>query len=203
MSSQKLHFVRCDDPILETSSRPLRPEEIKESKIQRLCDEMLAFARGEQKELQKSVLVGLAAPQIGKNLRIILVDIQADGKGSVSELRVYINPEIVASSEEREEWYEGCYSTGKVKGIVSRPKKITVKAFTREGIEVQETFSGYVARIFQHEIDHLNGIRFPDRLSDIKALHLVQPDEMHAYRNQEHWRNWHATIPRESWKHYI
>jgi peptide deformylase len=202
-SNKKLQFVEFNNPILDSQCRPLGIDEIKEPEIQQLIDEMFAFARGEQKDQQRNVLVGLAAPQIGRNLCIILVDIKADGKGGVSDLRLYINPELVASSEEREDWYEACYSTGNVKGIVSRPKQITIKALDRMRNEIEEIHFGYVARIFQHEIDHLNGIRFPDRSYDTKVLHLVKPEEMHDYRNKGEWKNWPVILPKSNWKQYM
>jgi peptide deformylase len=199
----KLEFVNRHHPILSSQAIPVKAAEIQDPKMQYLLDSMLAFARGEQTDRQRHVLVGLAAPQIGIGYRIILVDIKADGRGGVSDLRPYINPEIVTYSSEREEWYEGCYSTGDVKGVVSRPSEVTVRALDRSGKGIQETHRGYVARIFQHEIDHLNGIRFPERSSDVKVLHLVKSEEMPEYRNREGWRHWQATIPLESWKHYI
>ena len=198
-----LQFVDFQDPILDLPCRELSIEEIKDFRLQSLLDAMLRFARGEQSDSQKHVLVGLAAPQIGKNIRIILVDTQANGKGIVGELRVYINPEIIKVSNETNSWYEGCFSTGNVKGIVSRPSRVEIKALDRNGHEVREIHSGYVARIFQHEIDHLNGVRFPDRIPDQELLHIVKTEEMHAYRNQEKWREWNTTILQKDWKKHM
>jgi peptide deformylase len=202
-SSENLHFVDCMDPILETKSRALTQEEIQDSRTQQFFDHMLLLARGEQGNARKSILVGLAAPQIGHAIRVILVDVQANGKGLVAELRLYINPEIVAYSEETEEWYEGCYSTGNIKGIVRRPAQVTIKALNRTGEEIFETHSGYVARIFQHEIDHLNGIRFPQRVPEEGHLHIVKEHEMYDYRNSQAWREWQNTIPQSDWKAHM
>ena len=157
----ELQFAAPGDPILEKVSTPLSIEELKAPAMQRFFDAMFTLARGEQIDQYKSVLVGLAAPQVGQPVRVILVDILADGKGSVSDLRLYINPEILELSEDTEEWYEGCYSTGDIRGIVARPNYVKIKALDRDGNEIIEYHSGYIARIFQHEIDHLNGIRFP------------------------------------------
>jgi len=201
--TKKLQFVDCRDPILNVLCRSLTEEEIKHPVMQQLFDEMFAFARGEQSDQQKHVLVGLAAPQIGKSIRVILVDTKADGKGGVSELQLYINPEILEFSEETEEWYEGCFSTGNVKRIVKRPCQIKIKAMDRDGHEICETHSGYVARIFQHEIDHLDGIRFPERISSQDQLHIVKADEMYAYRNQQGWKDWKKTISQKDWKKYM
>ncbi len=200
---ETLQVVDCHDPILDLSCRMLSTEEIKDPNMQRLFDAMLSFARGEQSDQQKHVLVGLAAPQIGKGIRVILVDTKADGKGGVSELCLYINPEILEFSQETEEWYEGCFSTGDVKGIVRRPSRVKIRALNREGDEIYETHSGYVARIFQHEIDHLNGIRFPDRVASQEQLHIVKAEEMYIYRNQQGWRDWKNTIPQADWKNHM
>jgi peptide deformylase len=196
-------FVDCQDPVLDSPSSPLSIEAIRDPAMQQFFDTMICFAKGEQSDQQKFVLVGLAAPQIGNPIRVILVDRKADGKGAVSDLALYINPEILEFSQETEEWYEGCFSTGHVKGIVSRPRQVKIKALDREGREIYETHQGYVARIFQHEIDHLNGIRFPDRVSPQGHLHLVRTEEMYAYRNQQGWRNWHVTIPQSEWKDHM
>lgn len=202
-SMEPLDFVDPHDSILDGVSKSLSIEEILSPTTQTLFDQMIQLARGEQGDWNKSVLVGLAAPQIGKPLRIILVDVKANGKGSVAELRLYVNPEVIKTSEATEEWYEGCYSTGKVKGIVARPSTVTIRALTREGKEVVETHSGYVARIFQHEIDHLNGIRFPQRMLDKTHVHLVEEHEMPQYRNELGWKNWLKSEPIECWKEHM
>ncbi len=200
---ENFQFVGCHDPILDSSSCALELSEILDPKMQHFLDAMLEFARGEQSDSQKGVLVGLAAPQIGKPLRIILVDVKADGKGGVAELRVYINPEIVEVSEEIEPWYEACFSTGIVRGIVHRHSRVTIKALDRQGNEINESHHGYVARIFQHEIDHLNGVRFPDRIDPDGSLHIVNNDQLYQYRNLEGWRDWKVTIPQKNWKKYL
>ena len=102
-----------------------------------------------------------------------------------------------------QEWYEGCYSTGNVKGIVRRPRTIKIRALNREAKEITETHSGYVARIFQHEIDHLNGVRFPERICDRDYVHIVQPNEMVKYRDNEGWRTWGNTVKLNIWKEHM
>lgn len=173
---------------------------INSPEIQKLAQKMLAKAYPEQGDKSKPVLVGLAAPQVKISKRIILVDVGADGHGGVSDLRVYIDPKITWESEEKEEWYEGCYSTDRVCGVVSRPKTIKIKAYTKSGKPVEEKHTGYVARIFQHEIDHLNGIEFVTHIRDDDKLHWVEDNEFPIYRNNEGWRNWPKKCPREKWE---
>lgn len=196
----KEKFVRPDDCILIQVAEKIKPEEIKSPKIEALIERMLNVAYGEQVDRNKPLLVGLAAPQIGISKRIILVDVAARGKGNVGNLRVYINPEIVWESDDEVEWYEGCYSTDRVCGIVSRPNSIKLRALTRDGQPIEEDHEGYTARIFQHEIDHLNGTEFVSHITDDNKLHWVEEDEFPEYRNNEGWRNWPKKCPREKWE---
>ena len=106
-------------------------------------------------------------------------------------------------SSETTRWYEGCFSTGLVKGVVERANQVTIKALDRHGNELQETHQGYVARIFQHEIDHLSGIRFPQRVSSDEKLHIVKAEEMPLYLNAQGWRHWKATISQNAWKEHM
>ncbi len=204
-----MKFVKPNHPILTKLAKTLTPDKINSPKIKQVIEQMLKIAHGEQKDGNKPIMVGLAAPQIGILKRIILVDIKADGKGGIGNLRVFINPEITWASKKEGEWYEGCFSIGRVCGIVSRSTSIKVKAYTlktkfphRKGeYELkEEKFKGYVSRIFQHEIDHLNGIRFPDLISDPNKLHWVLKKEFSIYRNKQAWKNWPNKYSFEKWK---
>jgi peptide deformylase len=185
-----LTFAHPSDPVLTKTASPILEEEFSTQSLSSLINDMLNLATIEQSDGTKYVLVGLAAPQLGVSKRIILVATGANGKGAVSHTEAYINPEIIHLSDEKTTWYEACYSTGDVAGIVERPKTVTIRARKPDGTHIEETHHDYVARIFQHEIDHLNGIRFPTLTS---TLHKVDPKEMHLYRNQENWRNWPKT----------
>lgn len=193
-------FMAPNDPILVQQAKVIPTNQLTSSKIKELIEKMLNLAYGEQSDRKKPVLVGLAAPQVGISKRIILVDVGADGRGGVSDLRVYLNPEITWMSEAENEWYEGCFSTDRVCGIVSRPTHIKIKAYTKDGKRVEETHHGYVARIFQHEIDHLNGIEFVTHITDDSNLHWVEKNEFPLYRDKEGWRNWPNKCPREKWE---
>jgi peptide deformylase len=192
-------FLSPDDPRLIAVAEPVLREELGSTEVVGYVERMLQVASGEQADRRRSVLVGLAAPQIGIAKRIILVDRAADGRGSVGDLRVYFNPELVERSAEEAEWYEGCFSTGPVCGVVSRPVSITVRAMNLDGAPIRESHSGYVARIFQHEIDHLNGIEFVSHIADDSRLHWVEPEEFPTYRDKEAWREWPRKCSREQW----
>ena len=190
-------FLKPNDPLLIRVAKEVVSSDIFSSQTKKDVDEMFLVARGEQGE--KKTLVGLAAPQIGISKRMVLVDVAADGKGKVGDLRLYINPEIIWRSESEGEWYEGCFSTEQVCGIVSRPDKIKVRALNLEGEQIEEEHSGYTARIFQHEIDHLNGKEFTSHITDDDKLHWVEKDEFPEYRNKEAWRKWPHKCSREKW----
>lgn len=193
-------FVKPNDAVLIKKAESIEPSEIKSQPTSSVIEKMLSLAYGEQEDRQRPVLVGLAAPQIGISKRIILVDVQADGKGKVGDLRLYIDPEIVWVSDDVLEWYEGCFSTSRVCGIVSRPKSVKIRALSTDGSIVEEEYSGYTARIFQHEIDHLNGIEFVSHITDDSKLHWVEEKEFPDYRNNGAWRSWTKLCPREKWQ---
>lgn len=192
-------FVEPNDSILTRIAEPISLSDIGSRETQDSIKDMYAVAMGEQEDAGKPLLVGLAAPQIGIPKRIILVDVIADGKGKVGDLRLYINPEIIWSSEDEAEWYEGCFSTSCVCGIVSRPIKIKIRANTINGEVIEEEYSDYTARIFQHEIDHLNGKEFTTYITDDSKLHWVEKDEFPKYRNEQEWRDWPNKCSRAKW----
>jgi peptide deformylase len=138
---------------------------------------------------RRRTLVGLAAPQIGVGLRIILADthVGSDRK-NYGALRCFINPEIVWRSRETAEGREGCFSAGPVWGLVRRPIAVKIRALTPEGKSIEQVFEGFTARILQHEVDHLNGIRFPDRIHSDRKRHWVHTEELEMYtRHIHHW----------------
>jgi peptide deformylase len=174
------------------------PGEIETPAFQALVDAMLDFAMGEQGDAGRPTLVGLAAPQLGIARRIIIVGVDAKGQGEVPDLRAYINPEITSVSKQTGLDREGCYSTGNICGIVERPTVVKLRALDRFGVPLQEEHKGFPARIIHHEIDHLDGIRFPDRITDDERLHTVRPEEYGRYR--QHWRDWPRLASREEWQ---
>ena len=143
-------------------------------------------------------MVGLAAPQLGISKRIIIVDVASTGMGGTPDLRAYINPKIVERSDQTEQGREGCFSTGNVCGIVERSSNIGIEALDRDGNPLSENWDSFTARIFQHEIDHLDGIRFPERIKDDTKLHWVEPEQFGEYR--VHWADWAELCPRATWE---
>lgn len=114
--------------------------------------------------------IGLAAPQIGKSLQIAVIEI--DEETGLFEL---INPEIIEAKGEDID-VEGCLSIPETYGTVKRADEVTVRYFDREGEEIEVTAYGYLARAFQHELDHLQGKLFIDQM-----IERIPPDELEAY----------------------
>ena len=131
--------------------------------LQRLVDDMLDTMRD-------APGVGLAAPQVNVSQRVIVVEYEDEEDGIPYQLHVVVNPEIIAFSRETELGVEGCLSVPGVIGEVSRARSVTVKGFNRRGEPIRLVLEGWLARIFQHEIDHLNGVLFTDRAERIERV---------------------------------
>ena len=118
--------------------------------------------------MYKSNGVGIAAPQIGKSIRIFVVDGSPMDEELEDFKKVFINPEILEESEEEWKFEEGCLSIPGLREKVERPEEITLHYFDENFQEHEEVFDGLKARIIQHEYDHLEGILFTDHLSAFK-----------------------------------
>ncbi len=114
--------------------------------------------------------IGLAAPQIGLSQRLIVVDVKEEGGDRIALL----DPRIVESGAERDRYDEGCLSIPGVTGSVDRPVTCVVEALDQKGNPVRIEADGLLARCLQHEIDHLEGVLFLDRLSPIKRAMLLK-----------------------------
>jgi peptide deformylase len=148
-------IVKYGDPVLETPSKPV---EKFDEKLQALVADMFESMYAAQG-------VGLAAPQIGINLRLAVIDVSL-GKNPEAKL-VCANPEIIhAEGQQREE--EGCLSLPGFRGYVERPQFVTVRAQDATGKEFQMRGEGLLARAFCHEIDHLGGALFITHLGMLK-----------------------------------
>ena len=122
---------------------------------------------------------GLAAPQIGYLLRIFVIcyarEVEADGSPVICPAKVFINPEITYYSEEESIYPEGCLSIPGLHEDVVRSKKITVKAMDLNGKEFEETVTDWRARVILHELDHLEGVLYIDRLPKSLRERLEEP----------------------------
>lgn len=149
---------REDSLILRRPSAPVDARTASSEDFALLCRRMAATVRDPQNEG-----VGIAAPQVGILRRVIAVQ-RFDKPGE--PFGFYINPEIIAVSGPAEPGREGCLSIPDIYGTVGRPHRITIR-YRDEGFgQVTETVEGFTAVIFQHEIDHLDGVLFIDRMQE-------------------------------------
>lgn len=147
---------KADSTLLRRTSRPLRKKDARSEEFSTLCKRMLQTVQNPENEG-----VGIAAPQVGILRRLVAVQ-RFDKEGEPFEF--YVNPEITEYGEDMEYGGEGCLSVPEQSGDVLRSQRITIKYRDKEFCEHSEVVEGFTAVIFQHEIDHLNGILFIDRL---------------------------------------
>ncbi len=161
-----LNLIQSDDPRLYKEAKHLSKKELLSDEIQLLINEML-------KKMHSEKAVGLAAPQIGICKSIAVYGYKyRPALPEQNEIpdKVLINPVITPLSNNVEEAYEGCLSIKGIKGLVQRHKDISCTYLDRHGNERTETFHGLEARIIQHECDHLSGILFFKKVSDLATL---------------------------------
>ncbi|HEY8475447.1 MAG TPA: peptide deformylase [Chloroflexota bacterium] len=155
-------ILLADNPILRQKSKKVKRID---ASIQQLIDDLIDTMRA-------APGVGLAAPQIGVLQRVIVVEVD-------EKLTVLINPELVSASGEWEP-EEGCLSLPGYYANVKRAWAVTVRGKDRKGKDVKIKAEGLFAQALQHEIDHLNGILFIDRLESLDQLRRVEPAEAGA-----------------------
>ncbi len=165
----RLKIVQTGEPVLRQIGRRLTPEEIALPAIQELIEHM-------RDTMRDAPGVGLAAPQVGLPIQLAVVEDRAEYlKGIAPELLaererqavpflVLINPDIVEYSEETTEFFEGCLSVAGFSALVKRSRRVRVEYLDEQGQARQLEASGWFARILQHEIDHLNGRLYIDRM---------------------------------------
>ena len=117
--------------------------------------------------------IGLAAPQIGVSLRVCVVDVRAEDDPGASRLAL-VNPVISEADTQAEKAPEGCLSIPGLEEVVSRAARVTVVGFTPAGEPIEVRAEGLMARALQHEVDHLDGILFIDRVSPLKRKMLLK-----------------------------
>jgi peptide deformylase len=170
----ELEILTVDNPeqleILRSKSR----------KVQRITPHLVEFAEQMLETMREANGVGLAAPQVGVLQRFFVAESPEDEENNQPrETYVLFNPEIVKNSGEQV-GYEGCLSIPGYIGEVARADKVTVKGLDERGRPVRYKAEGYLARVFQHEIDHLDGVLFTDKLTDPATFRPVEAGQEEA-----------------------
>ncbi|WP_117233965.1 peptide deformylase [Vibrio maerlii] len=160
----KPDIAQLGHPILRKRAKIV--ENIQSNECQSLILDMM-------QKVEKANGVGIAAPQVYESLRIFIMCSKPNARypdAPVMPITAIINPEIIDASSEMEKGWEGCLSVPSMRGFVPRHETITVRYYDQAGECYQTTFSGFIARIFQHELDHLDGLTFVDRLDSTQDL---------------------------------
>ena len=183
----KLKIVQAGDPVLRKQSRPLTKDEISSPSIQLLIDLM-------RNTMREAPGVGLAAPQIGKSLQLAVIEDRAEylTRLSADELaetqraaipfHVIINPKLTVLDKSPAQFFEGCLSVTGYQAIVDRALNVRVECLNERGEEITIKAQGWYARILQHEIDHLNGTLYIDRM---KTRTLTNAENMTKFWNNQ------------------
>jgi len=180
-----LKIVQAGTPVLRKKARSLTPAEIRGAPIQMLIELM-------RETMRDAPGVGLAAPQIGEPLRLAVIEDQVTRDEAEREpvpFHVIVNPELRFRGDPPTmvDFFEGCLSVDGYQAIVSRAREVTVSALDHRGEPISIDASGWYARILQHEIDHLDGVLYIDRMKsrtlstgrNVGAFWLGQtPDEI-------------------------
>ncbi len=150
-----LRIIRYPDPRLKRACDPVTAFDAALSDLAARMFELMRGARG----------VGLAAPQVGRNVRLFVMN----ATGEPADDRVYVNP-VLSDAEGEDEDDEGCLSLPKITVPVLRSTTLRLRAQDVAGRAVEQVETGYVARIWQHETDHLNGVLLTDRMGPVAKL---------------------------------
>ena len=160
-------IIRMGHPVLRQVARPLTTEEIRSPALRVLLDDMVDTLRDYGG-------IGLAAPQIGEPVRVALIEIPAGssryGEIPAMPLTAFINPTVEIVDPATRGYWEGCLSVPGLRGFVERPQHVRVRYTTLEGEPAGLELQGFLATVFQHELDHLDGTLYIDRIKDSKLL---------------------------------
>ena len=165
----RLNIVQAGDPVLRRKGRLLTKDEIASRRIQELIEQM-------RETMREAPGVGLAAPQIGESIQLAVIEDRADYINEIpaeklAELQrsaipfhVIINPKLSFLDNSTAQFFEGCLSVDGYQAVVNRALNVHVVCLNERGEEVKINANGWYARILQHEIDHLNGTLYVDRM---------------------------------------
>jgi len=162
----RLSVIKMGHPNLRNSSQPIPLDQIQLSETQKFIDNLIATMRAEDG-------AGIAAPQVDILKRIFVMEVDNNPRYPDKKsfpLTIAINPEIIPLGKEKVESWEGCLSIPNIRGKLMRWATVQLSAYDRNGQHYQKKLTGFAAVVAQHELDHLNGILFIDRMDDLTTL---------------------------------
>jgi len=139
--------------------------------VQRFDGELAALLLDMDETMRAQNGAGLAAPQIGVSLRVVIFELQENPRYphiAPVPYTVLVNPVLTPLGEEQEEGWEGCLSVPGMRGLVPRYRRLRYQGLDGQGVPIERTVEGFHARVVQHEVDHLDGILYPQRVRDLR-----------------------------------
>lgn len=161
-----LKIARMGHPVLNQRARELTQAEIRSPETQRLIQDMIETLR----DIRGA---GLAAPQVHRSVRLAIIELEDH------PLQVFINPTIEVLDPTLQSFWEGCLSVPGLRGKVARPRKVRVRYRDETGAAKEWIAEDYLATVFQHEFDHLDGVLYVQRIQDLKDLAYEEEFERH------------------------
>lgn len=178
MSVRKI--IKMGHPTLRQKAKPLHKKDLTKVRFKNLLSDMVDTLRDYGG-------VGLAAPQINEGLRVVIIEIRDKnlryGVQELFPLTVFVNPEIELIDSQTEGFWEGCLSIPGMRGYVERPQHISVSFIDELGQFGTLELRGFPATVLQHELDHLDGILYIDRMKDLRSLSFEDERLRHLKEN--------------------
>lgn len=160
------NICRMGNPILRIKAQEISPEEIKSDEFRQLLLDM-------RDSMNQYGGIGIAAPQIGISKQVAIIELTGSnryGEESNLPLTAFINPKLEYLTQEEQGFWEGCLSVPGLRGFVERPKKLKVTYLNDKAEKKELIAEGFLATVIQHELDHLFGVLYVDRVKDPKML---------------------------------
>jgi peptide deformylase len=153
--------LKMGEPLLRQVAAP----------VTRFDEELVSLVADMDDTMRALSGAGIAAPQIGVGLRVVIFELKDNPRYpqlSPVPYTVLVNPQLTVLDEQQEEGWEGCLSVPGLRGLVPRHRRLRYQGFDASGAPLDRTVEGFHARVVQHEVDHLDGILFPQRVRDLR-----------------------------------
>ena len=175
-----LKIARIGHPVIRADAKPVPKKAFADPLFQKLIDDM-------RETMYEYEGVGVAAPQVHESWRLAVIEVPGNDDRTRAEVpfMVLVNPVVTPLGEERETGWEGCLSVPDLRGVVSRFRRVRLEALDREGKPYSLEAGDFLARVIQHECDHLDGRVYLDRMADLRTLTFIKEFDDHVHQDED------------------
>lgn len=174
--------ARMGHPVLRKVARELTAKEIQSAETKRLVQDMI-------ETMHEYGGIGIAAPQVHESVQLAILEFEEDSERypnmGKQPLLVVINPKIKVLDKKEQAFWEGCLSVPELRGLVHRPRKVQIDFLDMKGKSQKIVAEDFLATVFQHELDHLAGTLFVDRVRDLKKFAFIEEYQRYWARTEE------------------